>query len=314
MGASATIVGTWFAGGAVTAAGVATVAGAVAEAGAVMAVAGAVTGNKNLSQIGGDLAIAGGVTGLGASAFDALSASTVADTTANTVAGSTAPAATTATATDASGIANGLAMPAGGAAADSAIPGTVDPSIASMTNAATAPSSGSLADLTANPASTLATPPTGVSLTPGVSPAGIPTTGTPYDPNSPLASYPTTYTPSAADSSSQVNQLLDQGSKQADTASWFSSLDAPTKAMVVTGLTQAGGAALGGLSNAYTTQQKMALAQLQNSQEYQKYLTAMGNLNSAPQSQFTGMPISSPQTNLLTGKPSTGLIGTATGA
>lgn len=290
MGASVAIVGSWLAGDAVTAAGVASVAGAVAEAGAALAVTGAVTGSKTLQNIGGTMAVAGGVTDLGAMAVNAFDA-------APAVADATQGAAGTATTTTDTAASSGGAMPVndsftGAAPASQGIIGQtmVDPTA-----------------LTADPASTLSTMPT--AQVPGVTPAvpGAPpvaTGGVPFDnPALPTGSGTLPASMSSTDVAN-YNNALQEGLKSGDMTTWFKSLDPSTKAIVTAGLVQTGGAALGGLSSAFTAQEQLQLAQLKNSQDFQKYATAMGNLNSAPTQSFTGTPVGQPalNQNLLTGQ------------
>lgn len=287
MGASVAIVGSWLAGDAVTAAGVASVAGAVAEAGAALAVTGVVTGSKTLQNIGGTMAVAGGVTDLGAMAVNAFDAApAVADATQGTAATTTDTAAS-----------SGSAMPVndsftGAAPASQGIIGqtVVDPTA-----------------LTADPASTLSTMPT--TQVPGVTPAvpgagPVTTGGIPFDnPALPTGSGTLPASMSSTDVAN-YNNALQEGLKSGDITTWFKSLDPATKAIVTSGLVQTGGAALGGLSSAFTAQEQLQLAQLKNSQDFQKYATAMGNLNSAPTQSFTGTPVGQPAQpqNLLTGQ------------
>jgi hypothetical protein len=302
MGGAVAIVSEWIGGSAVTAAGVATVAGAVAETGAALAVAGAVTGSKGLQKIGGDMAIAGGVTDLGAAAVNAFDAGAAATGTADATQGAAADSSG-ATGSVASTASSGTPMPV-----NDSFTGAPPASQGIIGQTMTDPSA-----LTADPASTLSgTPPQVPGVTPTVPGAAAPAagaTGVPFN-NQALptgsAMIPSTW---GAQDVANYNNALQEGLKSGDISTWFQALDPATKAIVASGLVQTGGAALGGLSNAYTSQQQLQLAQLKNNQDFQKYVNAMSNLNAAPTTSFTGVPIGGqPSPNLLTGKPA-GIIG-----
>ncbi|APB99012.1 hypothetical protein [Polynucleobacter asymbioticus] len=89
-------------------------------------------------------------------------------------------------------------------------------------------------------------------------------------------------------------------------STWWNGLSGSSKSAVVQGI----GGALGGLSNSYTAQQKLALEQLINSQAYQKYQTSYANINSPSTINYTPAAPAAPA-NLLTGQPSVGLINSA---
>jgi hypothetical protein len=93
------------------------------------------------------------------------------------------------------------------------------------------------------------------------------------------------------------NALNQGGSKLTQ---WFSSLSPNAQAGVV----QVVGAGLGGLSAAYTAQQKLALEQLQTSQAWQKYTSAQAP-STAGTTNITYPKAAAPQ------PPAAGLINTA---
>jgi outer membrane protein TolC len=63
---------------------------------------------------------------------------------------------------------------------------------------------------------------------------------------------------------------------------WFNSLDKATQGRIVSGLMQGGGQAVGGLFNAWTSQQKLALQQQAQNLINQQYNTSVANANSIP--------------------------------
>ena len=78
----------------------------------------------------------------------------------------------------------------------------------------------------------------------------------------------------AASTATGGNSLL------SNTGKWIGNLPAPQQGMLVTGGLQAGGMALGGLANAYSNSQKMALAQQAQNLAQQQYNTSVASANS----------------------------------
>jgi hypothetical protein len=128
----------------------------------------------------------------------------------------------------------------------------------------------------------------------------------------------TTPTPVDASGNPVSNDILDTGSAQAggnygltgspgssgaltpptDTSpsgwtSWFNALPTDSKAIVGAGMVQAGGAAVGGLFNGWTEQQKLGLAQQQQNLIANQYSNSVINANAQPTVKFT--PYSAPQ-------------------
>ncbi len=295
-------------GAAVTAEAVGTIALAVSEVGVGLSVVGAVTHNQTLSQIGGVMGIAGAVTTLGASAAASGMFDAATDEVGSGLAGNTENIAAnqnTALTPDASTSPNANVTASPTSSANDPMSGTN--TFGSGGNATISSDNGLINnEAQANPAqvnssSTSATQATSSNL-PDSSAA---TSGSSTFGNAGSAT---------VNADGTGNQLLKMGLEQSQNngsslINWFDDLNSGTKAALKAALVQGVGGALGGLSNAYTAQQKLALEQLINSQSFQKYQTAYSNVNAPSTISFT--PATANPSNLVTGQQSSGLINTA---
>ena len=293
-----------------TVATISAVAAAVAAVGVDLAVVGVVTKNQNLEKIGGVMALGGTAVGFaaGAGLFDA-AAATTAD-----AAGATGATAATDAATGAGVTASvNPDIPAWTSADTSAIPAASDANSvitnSGLNNAInTASGNGGLVGSAApsvtdpslsNPASTLNSP--------VANPSGSLAPASNYD-------IGLNGTPSGGVVNNQsLQDIINTSSNTGGpTTSWFNGLSADSKAMLGSALVQGGGMALGGLSSAYTAQQQLALNQLKNSQDFQKWQVANANANTAAKI-VNNAPLGSTPPNLLSAPTSNGLIGSAGG-
>jgi hypothetical protein len=291
-------------GAAVTAEAVGTIALAVSEVGVGLSVVGAVTHNQTLSQIGGVMGIAGAVTTLGASAAASGMFDAATDEVGSGLAGNTENIAAdqnTSLTPDASTSPNNNVTA-------SPTSSTNDPMSGSNTfgsggNAAISSDNGLINNgAQANPAQVNSASASATQATSSNLPDSLATTsGSSTFGNAGSAT---------VNADGAGNQLLKMGLEQSENngsslINWFDDLNSGTKAALVQGV----GGALGGLSNAYTAQQKLALEQLINSQSFQKYQTAYSNVNAPSTISFT--PATANPSNLVTGQQSSGLINSA---
>lgn len=269
---------------------VAEVATAVAVVGMVTSVVGMVTHNKTLTQVGAVMSLAGGIASAGFSgAFAGADAVATADatsaSTASDMAGMNTPNPNIqwnadfnpAPVNPSEGLINGATAQLN--------PNVVAPYSGSGIN----PSDPSSIGLNANN-------PLPTGLNPQLySPPNIPPTSEPSvfnpTPSGTQTATSATTVPTASTSTNPSASVLDQAVKTTGgntnaLLKWFSDLPATAKASVVQGI----GGALGGLSGAYSENQKLSLAQLQNSQEWQKYQTSYTNLNSPSKITFNPAP------------------------
>ena len=285
---------------------VADIAIAVAEVGVALSVAGAVTHDKTLTEVGGVMSLAGGLTSVAADAgmFDAATGEV-----GSQLAGPPSSLANIAPDTpvipDASTSVSASPTTDVNVGPDTSSANTTFDNAAN--NASTATNGGLSTDTTNGPSSLTQAPagssPTTTTSTPGAD--GI--LNSSANPNVGVPNATSTFGSIQAPGTQLLNQGLQQSGDNGNAlASWWNSLSGSSKAAVVQGV----GGALGGLSSAYTAQQKLALEQLINSQSYQKYQQAYANANSP--STITYTPAATPAGNLISGQQSGGLINSAT--
>jgi len=253
---------------------------AVAEVGIALQVVGTVTKSKELVKIGGIMGAVGAVGGLASAGFSALSAGAG---EAGVAEGATAGAYSDVAGeqfaqqagTDAAG--SGFGDMAASAATAPAVVSPVDSGGLTSSGMTQVPGGGTPpagapapSAVTAAPAGTMPPPQSAESMFNTNVAAGTP----------PIAAGTA---PQAAFNLDTMNSVV----APSDTSSfgiskWFDSLDKATQGRVVSGAMQIGGAAVGGLFNGWSEDQKLALERERQALQQKAYATSMANASAQP--------------------------------